>query len=206
MDEAAYRMRSAAEGLPVGSRGRLSSGWWGMWSLIATEAALFAYLLFSYFYVGSQVHGPWPAGGLPKLQIALPDTIILLVASGTMWWGERGVRTGRPGRLKIGLVATILLGIVFLGLQGVEWHNKPFHLTSNVYGSLYFTVTGFHMAHVVAGLLMLLALLLWSLLGYFDERRHAAVSVGAIYWHFVTAVWIFVFLAIYVSPYLGVAK
>lgn len=204
MPDAAFARSS--EGLPVGSRGRLSSGWWGMWALIATEAALFGYLLFSYFYIQSQVSGPWPVGGPPKMQIALPDTIVLLVASATMWWGEKGVRTGRPGQLKLGLLATVLLGIVFLGLQLLEWHNKPFHLTTDVYGSLYFTVTGFHMAHVVAGLLMLVALLVWSLLGYFDERRHSAVSIGAIYWHFVTAVWVLVFLSLYVSPYLGVGR
>lgn len=194
------------DGLPVGSRGRLSSGWWGMWAIIATEAALFAYLLFSYFYIEAQVLGPWPSGGLPKLKIALPDTVILLAASATMWWGERGVRRGRRAQLCIGLLATVLLGAVFLGLQLLEWHDKPFRLDTNVYGSLYFTVTGFHMAHVVAGLLMLTAMLLWSVLGYFDERRHSVISIGAIYWHFVTAVWIVVFLSIYVSPYLGVSR
>jgi cytochrome c oxidase subunit III len=194
------------QGLPVGSRGRLSSGWWGMWALIATEAALFSYLLFSYFYVEALSHGPWPAGGVPKMQIALPDTIILIAGSVTMWWAERGVRTGRRAHLRLGILATLVLGIVFLGLQMLEWRNKPFSLATNAYSSLYFTITGFHMAHVLAGLVILAFLLVWALLGYFDERRHSAVSIGTIYWHFVTVVWLFVFATIYVTPYLGLAR
>lgn len=196
----------AQQGLPTGSRGRLSSGWWGMWTVVATEAALFGYLLFSYFYVAAQAHAPWPPDGPPGLHIALPGTLVLLAASGTMAWAERGVRRGQLGKLRWGLAATVVLGVVFVAMQWHEWQGKPFSLTTHVYGSLFFTVTGFHMAHVVAGLLMLAALWLWSLLGYFGPHRHAAVSVGAVYWHFVTAVWGVVFLSIYISPWLGVSR
>ena len=73
--------------LPVGSKGRLSSGGWGMWTLVATEAALFAYLLFSYFYIASQTVGAWPPSGPPKLGIALPDPFILL--AGSQWHRAR---------------------------------------------------------------------------------------------------------------------
>ena len=192
--------------LPVGSVGRDSSGWWGMWAVIATEAALFAYLLFSYFYVGAQAHAPWPTGGPPKLGIASFGTAVLVAASLTVWWGERGIMRGRPGQLRIGLAATLVLGVVFLALQLREWSGKPFTPSKDVYGSLFFTITGFHMAHVVAGLLMLLVLLVWSLLGYFDQRRHSALSIGAIYWHFVTAVWLAVFAALYLTPHFGMSS
>jgi cytochrome c oxidase subunit 3 len=195
-------LAALARPLPVGSAGKLSSGWWGMWTLLATEAALFAYLLFSYFYVGSQTVGPWPPSGPPALGLAGSGTAVLLAGSVTMWLGERGVRQGRRGQLLLGIAATVVLGAVFLGMQLVEWRGKPFSLGSSAYGSLFFTVTGFHMAHVAVGLLMLIVLFGWTLLGYFDERRHAAVSTGALYWHFVTAVWIAVFLALYVVPQL----
>ena len=78
-------------------------------------------------------------------------------------------------------------------------------MASNTYGSLYFTITGFHMAHVAAGLLMLAALFVWTLLGTFDRWRSTPVSVGVIYWHFVDAVWLAVFLTFYVTPYLGLS-
>jgi len=105
--------------------------------------------------------------------------------------------------LIVGLVLAILLGLVFLGMQGVEWHGEPFKLNSGVYSSLYFTITGIHMIHVIVGLLMMAVLLLWTALGYFSGGRHAAASIGAIYWHFVTFIWLIVFSVIYLVPRLG---
>ncbi len=191
------------EALPVGSKGRLSSGWWGMIALIATETALFAYLLFSYFYIASQNGGAWPPGGLPKLDLAIPGTIVLLLGSVTMWWGEKGIRAGRQSQLLIGLGLSILLGLAFVALEGTEWSHKNFTPDTDVYGSLYFTVTGFHLTHVLVGVLMLVMLFIWTLLGYFGKRRHSTVAIAVMYWHFVTAVWIAVFITFYVSPYLA---
>ena len=189
--------------LPVGTKGERSSGWWGVLAVILTEAALFAYLLFSYFYIGSQVQGQWPPDGKPKLLIAVVNTVLLLSASGTMWWAERGIERDNNRQMLLGTAATIALGLVFLGLQAKEWMDKPFTVRTHVYGSLFFTVEGFHMAHVVIGLLTLALLLIWAARGLFDARRHAVVSIGVLYWHFVTAVWIAVFSTFYVSPYLS---
>ncbi len=74
---------------------------------------------------------------------------------------------------------------------------------SHAYGSLYFTVTGFHLTHVLVGVVMLAMLFVWTLLGYFGVRRHSTVAIAVMYWHFVTAVWVAVFLTFYVSPYLA---
>ncbi|HWG11538.1 MAG TPA: cytochrome c oxidase subunit 3 [Rhodanobacteraceae bacterium] len=189
--------------LPVGSKGRNASGWWGMLALVATEGTLFAYLLFSYFYLASHSPPPWPPTGPPSLSLAIPDTLVLLAGSATMWWGERGIALGRRGQLAIGLALSLLLGIIFIALEGIEWAGKPYTLNSSLYSSLYFTITGFHLAHVVVGLLILAVLLLWTALDYFDENRHSAVSIGVIYWHFVTAVWLAVFFTFYIAPRLG---
>lgn len=189
--------------LPVGSKGRDASGYWGMLTMIATEAALFAYLLFSYFYIASHAPAPWPPHGAPSLTLAIPGTLVLLVGSVTMWWGERGIERGRVGQLIAGLIVSIALAIAFIVLEGTEWAGKPFTLGSSAYSSLYFTITGFHLAHVLVGVLILAALLLWTLLGHFDANRHSAVSIGVIYWHFVTAVWVAVFFTFYIAPRLG---
>jgi len=106
--------------------------------------------------------------------------------------------------MALGLLATIVLGAVFVGIQLVEWSQKPFHFNQSTYSALYFTVTGFHLAHVVAGLIILAALLVWDWLGYFDKDRHVSLAIGATYWHFVDVVWLAVFFTIYVTPYLGV--
>jgi len=102
--------------LPVGSKGHLASGWWGMLALVFTEGALFAYLFFSYFYLALHSISQWPPGGPPDLRIAIPGTLILVAASVVVWWGERGIERGKPRQLIIGLSVAILLGLTFLGM------------------------------------------------------------------------------------------
>jgi heme/copper-type cytochrome/quinol oxidase subunit 3 len=189
--------------LPIGSVGSHATGWWGMLCGIITEAALFGYLLFSYFYFAIQPREmAWPPE-MPTFSLAGPNTVILLVSSLAVWWGERGARNGSRGKQVLGLGLGFALGVMFVGIQLMEWHGRPFSLSSSAYGSLFFTITGFHMAHVILGLLLLLPLTIWSGLGYFGPRRSAPVSIGAIYWHFVDAVWLAVFFTIYITPYLG---
>jgi heme/copper-type cytochrome/quinol oxidase subunit 3 len=187
--------------LPVGSKGHRASGWWGMWMMILTEASLFAYLLFSYAYLGTQSHGGW-VPELPRLRIALPNTVLLVASSLVLYWGETGIKKGQRGRLVAALALTLLMGAAFAGLQGLEWHNKTYGPSADAYASSYFMTTGFHMAHVIGGLLLIATLLLWAATGKFDARRHAAVSIGALYWHFVDVVWLAVFTTFYLTPYL----
>ena len=193
-------MATTAVRLPVGGAGKGATGWWGMVLLIVTEASLFAYLLFSYFYLASMARGPWPPSGLPELRLALPNTAILLLSSVAMWWAERGVRRGEQGRLRLGLAITLALGIGFLVIQGVEYSHKNFTPRSGAYGSLFFTITGFHGAHVAIGLLMIAVVALRAWLGHFSARRHLAVTNVAWYWHFVDVVWLAVFTSLYLSP------
>lgn len=186
--------------LPVGTVLRESTGLWGMLTLILTEAALFAYLLFSYFYVASQASGRWPPSGQPSLTLATINTVILFASSVCIWAAERGAKKGASRQTAGGLGAALLLGALFIALQLREWHGKPFGLTTDPYGSLFFTITGFHMLHVAVGLVMLAVLLMWAAFGYFSPRRHAPLSIGALYWHFVGVVWLAVYSALYLSP------
>ncbi|MDD5579350.1 MAG: cytochrome c oxidase subunit 3 [Methylobacter sp.] len=190
------------EPLPVGSYGKRSSGWWGLLALIVTEGSLFGYLLFSYFYLASQALEHWPPDGLPKLAIPGINTIILLASSGFIWASERCLKNKKM-RSSITLMAVaIILGTCFVMIQLREWSNKSYNMATNLYGSLYFTITGFHMAHVVVGVIILSLLLLWMILGYFDDKRYLPVTIGGFYWHFVDGVWLFVFTALYLTPYL----
>jgi cytochrome c oxidase subunit III len=193
---------TAAAVLPSNIYASHSSGRWAMRLLIVTEASFFAYLLFSYFYLGSMA-STWPPGGPPSLRIAGPDTIILLGSSATLWWGEGAIKRGAQRQLRAALLITFVLGAVFLALQAVEWSQKPFTPRTSAYGSLYFTVTGFHGAHVAAGLLMNLVVQFWAWRGCFSAKRHDLVSNAALYWHFVDAVWIAVFTSLYLIPRLA---
>lgn len=188
--------------LPVGSVGKLSAGWWGVLALIVTEGALFGYLLFVYFYLAAQTDEQWPPEGLPSLIVPTINTVILLVSSAFVWASERCIRLSQI-RWSIGIMTlAIIFGICFVMIQFMEWSNKTYALTSNLYGALYFTITGFHLCHVIVGIVVLMLLLIWLSLGYFDDKRHAAVTIGGVYWHFVDAVWLFVFTTLYLFPYL----
>jgi heme/copper-type cytochrome/quinol oxidase subunit 3 len=188
--------------LPVGSIGHRASGWWGMLALIGTEAALFAYLLFSYFYLATQSQNTWLPTATPSLHLALPNTFILIASSLILWWGGRAMRRRQRLRLLLAIGLALVLGVVFMAIQVQEWHTKTFSITDNAYGSLYFTITGFHMLHVLVGVLMLAVIFIWTALGHFDAERHAPIAIGAIYWHFVDVVWLPVFSTFYLYPYL----
>lgn len=187
--------------LPVGSAGEHAGGWWGVLTLVVTEAALFGYLIFSYLYLASQSAQPWPPEGLPKLGISGINTVLLLASSVFVWLAGRFVRRARKWPAFGSMIAGIVLGIAFVTIQFFEWHDRPYGIASNLYGSLYFTITGFHMAHVMAGVLMLACLAFWIARGYFDGRRDAALTIGGLYWHFVDLVWLFIFSVLYLSPY-----
>jgi cytochrome c oxidase subunit III len=194
------------EQLPVGPTGKEGLGWWGMGTLIATEAALFIYLLFAYYYSGAQAQPNWVLEARPDLKLALPNTLLLLVSSLAVWMGERGTRAGRRAQALLGLGGAFVMGCVFVAVQCVECAGKPFSLGTSNYASLYFVTTGLDIAHIVLGLAILLALILWTALGYFSPRRRLSVSVGVLYWYFVTAVWLLVFITYYITPYLGFGR
>ncbi|WP_420605386.1 cytochrome c oxidase subunit 3 [Novosphingopyxis sp.] len=187
--------------LPVGSSGRNSTAWFGMLCLIATEGSLFAYLLFSYAYSAAQNSADWLPTLHPSLKYGLPGTIVLFASSATIWWSERGMKSGRRFQHLSGLAATILLGLAFIVLELLDWRDKDFSLSSRAYGSFYFTITGFHLLHVIVGISVLVAVLCWSLAGCFTERRHMHVTISGVYWHFVDVVWIFVFSTFFIVPY-----
>jgi cytochrome c oxidase subunit 3 len=188
--------------LPVGSEGKRSGGWWGILALIVTEGSLFGYLLFTYFYLASQTEQHWPPEDLPTLVIPIVNTLILLTSSVFVWASEYCIKRRQLRWSLAAMVLAFILGVCFVVVQLNEWSKKTYDMTSNLYGSLYFTITGFHMLHVIVGLIILLMLLLWIALGYFDDRRYAAVTIGGLYWHFVDVVWLFVFTTLYLSPYL----
>ncbi len=191
--------------LPVNGLGKRSVAWWGMVCVIATESAFFAYLLMSYFYLASQSSNPWPTGGPPALGLVIVNTIILLVSSAVLEYGRRRGEGGSWGVLRTAMLITVLMGALFLVLQGIEYHHKQFTPVTDAYGSLFFTITGFHGAHVFVGLVMLVTVLLRGSRAAARNEGGGWLSVMNVtmYWHFVDAVWLVVFTSLYITPYLG---
>ena len=195
---------ATAEGIPVDAlptevRGAVAAGWWGMVFFILTEAALFAYLFLGYFYLGSRV-SEWPPSGPPDITLAVINTVILVLSSIPMWMAERSVRRGRMGRFGLMLLIVLVMGIAFLIIEATEWSHQSFTPATSAYGSVFYTITGFHFAHVTLGLLMTIELLYRARAKRIDERRPLAAKNVAAYWHFVGLVWVILFIVIYMSP------
>jgi cytochrome c oxidase subunit III len=179
---------------------------WGMALFCATEAALFAYLLTSYFYLG--VTNPrWPPAGIedPKLTLPLIMTGALLASSVAAWWGERGIKEGRAGQLRLGLGLAMLLGAVFLALQMLEYREKLKHMLpqTHAYAASFYTITGFHGMHVALGVLFLGYTLLRAARGQFTVVEHTGVTVTSLYWHTVDGIWLAILASLYLSPRLA---
>ncbi len=190
-----------ARPLPMGTIGTSASGWWGLWFLIISEAAIFAYLFFSYFYFSIQPPANWIPGGPPTFLYAGPQTGVVLVGCVTAWFAERSIRLNQVLLCLVGLALTLILGAGFIALQFLSWFDKPFSFNSSTYSSEYFVITGFHLAHFVVGWLMFLVLFLWTALGYFDSVRHVPITIGKVYWYFLAVIWMGVFFVINCTPY-----
>ncbi|HSQ95763.1 MAG TPA: cytochrome c oxidase subunit 3 [Croceibacterium sp.] len=196
--------RTLDERLPVHGMGRVGTPWWGMLCLFATEGILFAYLIFSYAYLGSQGYQAWPpTGGPPSLRLALPATALLVGSSFVMEYAKRRARKGALRVARATLAIGILMGTGFVALSLKEWSDKPFALSTDSYSSIYFVLTGIHLAHVVIGLIALIVLLLWTLAGRIGPGHEQHRTLATLYWHFVDVVWLFVFATVYLSPRLA---
>ena len=186
-----------------------SINWWGMIFFITSEALIFANFIAAYLYLEIRT-GNWK---LPtELTYPLINTFILLGSSIPVRIAGAGIAKGNQRNLKLGLSLTILMGAAFLGGQVYEYSGlfgQNFTPQSNniaglpaVFGSAFFTLTGFHGLHVTIGLIILLIVLLRSLRGDFTAKKHFAVQAAEMYWHFVDGVWVAVFSLVYLLPLL----
>ncbi len=178
-------------------------GVFGMKLTIATEGSLFVVLFFSYFFLNNG-SWYWPNQEPPKLALAFCMLAILLVSSLVIAWGEKQLKRGFELRARAAIGATIFLGLIFMAVQTLEYHQHLKTLTprTNVYGSIFYTIVTFHAAHVIAGLVILSFVVFLPQLGAGTRSPHQPLHAAALYWHFVDAVWIAVVLILYVLPHL----
>ncbi len=191
---------SKAEAREEGKAPGRGLGWYGMIFFIASEAVFFANLIAAYLYLRVRA-GAWPPAGSGHVEVdkvlAGVNTIILLSSSFPMHYAARSISKGNKRGLTLGLLGTIVLGATFLSIQAYEYATNGFGPSSGIFGSVFYTLTGFHGAHVTAGLLFLLVCFFRSLRGDFSKDRHFAVNAAEMYWHFVDVVWIFLVTLLY---------
>ncbi len=146
---------------------------------------------------GGETTTAMPAWGLP-----LYNTIILVTSSFTLTWAHHALKAGERKKLMIGMLATVTLGLIFLFLQAEEYIHAytemDLKLSSGVYGSTFFMLTGFHGMHVTLGTIMLIVMTIRSGKGHFTAKNHFAFEAAAWYWHFVDVVWIGLFIFVYI--------
>ena len=182
--------------------------WWSVPIIGGEYHPLTHYLLWSNF------QNQWPllinpnnqiftgaSQGMEAWGLAAVNTLILLTSGATITWAHWALKLNKRRQLVIGMLLTILLGVLFLSCQTYEYHEAYTHmdltLGAGIYGTTFFMLTGFHGLHVTFGTIMLIAILGRCLYGHFTAARHFAFEAVAWYWHFVDVVWLFLFIFVY---------
>ena len=173
----------------------------GMLMFLGAETMFFAALIgaFLVFRVSSEI---WPPPTLPRLPVVVTgiNTLFLLYSALLMSQAQRAIRTGRQQRGVRLLLGTVLLGIIFLAIQGYEWMQLigfGLTLSSGVYGATFYTLIGCHGLHVLGAVIWLLSVLARTMQGRYTPRRYIGAAVCGMYWYYVVALWPVLYVLVY---------
>jgi cytochrome c oxidase subunit III len=170
-----------------------------MFSFIAAEASIFTIFVVAYlFYLGKSLSGPTPR---EVLELPIFGTICLLSSSFTIHLAVDYLRKGRSAAFNLAWGITLVLGVIFLVSTGLEWRHlivdKGLTISTNLFGTTYYSLVGLHASHVVGGLVGLTIVMALALAGRVKVEHTGPVDVLSLYWHFVDAVWVVVFTVVY---------
>ena len=171
-----------------------------MWLFLGSECLLFGSLIAAYLlYRNQSVVGPYPED-LFDIPFTSVSAFVLLMSSVTMVLALAAIQRGNQRGLRIWLFTTALLGLLFISGQAfefTEFNREGLSLSSNLFGTTFFVLTGFHGAHVTVGVLILLSLLVMAFRGRLTRAQSLNVELAGLYWHFVDVVWIAIFTLVY---------
>nr|YP_010411304.1 cytochrome c oxidase subunit III [Epiverta chelonia]URN72937.1 cytochrome c oxidase subunit 3 [Epiverta chelonia] len=177
---------------------------WGMILFITSEIFFFLSFFWGFFHSSLapsiEIGMIWPPKGISPFnpsQIPLLNTLILLSSGLSVTWAHHSLMENNFNESFFSLSFTIILGIYFSFLQGVEYMEASFSISDSVYGSCFFMATGFHGLHVLIGTMFLFTCLYRLNLNHFSQTHHLGFEMAAWYWHFVDVVWLFLYLSIY---------
>ena len=174
-----------------------------MWVYLGSDCLLFGSLISTYLLLRHRsVGGPQPEDVF-DIPFTSVSSFVLLMSSLTMALAVSSIVRGDVHRNRIWLATTAMLGAVFIGGQVYEFttfYREGLGYTTNIFGSAFYTLTGFHGLHVSVGIVMLMSLLVMSLRGNLGPERAEAVETIGLYWHFVDIVWIIIFTVVYLIP------
>ena len=171
-----------------------------MWLFLGSECLFFGSLIAAYLlYRNRSVVGPYP-DDLFDIPFTSVSSFVLLMSSVSMVLALAAIQRGDQRGLRIWLFATALLGITFVAGQAfefAEFYREGLSLSTNLFGTTFFVLTGFHGAHVTVGVLILLSLFVMALRGRLTQAKSLNVELAGLYWHFVDVVWIVIFTLVY---------
>lgn len=172
----------------------------GMICLIIAESAIFTIFVVAYiFYIGKSLSGPTPK---EVLELPIFASICLLSSSLTIHVAVAALQKSNDAAFRLWWFLTMVLGAIFLTATGREWHHLIYDqgltISTNLFGTTYYSLVGLHAFHVTVGLIGLLVILLMALLGKVRREHCKNVDTFAMYWHFVDAVWVVVFTVVYI--------
>jgi cytochrome c oxidase subunit 3 len=170
----------------------------GMVLFVASEAMFFAAFFGAYFTIRANATA-WPPKGIPHLKIDVASilTVILVSSSVVLQIAIRAIRKSNLRRAMTWLGATVVLGVTFLELQFYDYSQLGFGVKDGPFGTLFYVMTGLHMAHVFGGVIFLSLVLGQGVSGKLSLTRYEPIEAGAIYWHFVDVVWLCLFSVFY---------
>ncbi|MGH2945698.1 MAG: cytochrome c oxidase subunit 3 [Solirubrobacteraceae bacterium] len=171
----------------------------GMLLFIISEVMIFGAFFTAYFFIRVVGGADWPAEGthLP-VAIAFVNTCILVSSSLTIHWALESIKAGNRLGLQAGMLTTFLLGATFLFVQINEYVHVGFSPQDHAQGTIFYSLTGLHGAHVFIGLVLLAMVTLRAFRGHYSPTHHYGMEVPGIYWHFVDVMWVIVFTTVYV--------
>jgi cytochrome c oxidase subunit 3 len=171
----------------------------GILSLILAETAVFTIFVVAYlYYLGQSLSGPTTA----VLSLPIAASLVLWSSSVTVELAVRALRAGASARFTTLWGLTLVLGLAFLGFTAVEWHRliyvEGLTIRTNLFGTTFYSLVGLHASHVIVGALLLASVLVFALRGAVTPAHEQRVEAISYYWHFVDAVWVVVFVVVYV--------
>ncbi|EPZ50250.1 cytochrome c oxidase subunit 3 [Halobacteriovorax sp. GFR7] len=178
----------------------------GMWLFLGTDAMSFSGLLIAYAVLRATKHWPNPVEALGGVHLSGIMTFILICSSVSMVMAIDAVKMRQPKAIRGWLLATIIGGVIFLGIQAYEYVHlmsdmgmtfSTYEHGNNLFSSTFFAITGFHGLHVLSGVIFLIYMYVLALKGRFDKGDYGLLEVCGLFWHFVDLVWILVFTFIY---------
>jgi cytochrome c oxidase subunit 3/cytochrome o ubiquinol oxidase subunit 3 len=202
MSDAAAPVPAVGQGAHGSSTG-ISNEKLAMWVFLGSDCLLFGALISTYLLLRHRsISGPTPEQ-IFDIPFTSVSSFVLLMSSLTMALAVGAIHRGDVRRCRSWLLTTALLGGVFIGGQVYEFTSFVHHglgYTTNIFGSAFFTLTGFHGVHVSVGIMFLMSLFVMSLRGKLDQSKAETVEIFGLYWHFVDIVWIIIFTVVYLIP------